>query len=219
MKPKPEKWSVVVAGAWNIRLFTPGWVGKNILHGIDPGQMTIEMPVGPIVVGLRYSSTTLVVLPQDERIVIGVREPSVEQLALAELAAVQVLTLLPHTPVSAIGINVGYAAVEPSEELKTLFTLSDLTALASQRVTAGPITIKRQLDLEGDMRLNLSLSLVDGVAHADLNFHQDVADADVARRELKGKVRTCLEFGRELLSAVYGMDPVDSEEDHEHESA
>lgn len=33
MKPKLETWTIVVAGGWNVRIFSPEWVGKQLFHG------------------------------------------------------------------------------------------------------------------------------------------------------------------------------------------
>jgi hypothetical protein len=200
MKPKLDTWTIVIVGAWNVHVFSPEWVGKQLLDG---KPMTIEVPVGPSGVKVRYSAEGLNLVPSGDRLIVGVQKADEHLIERAETAARNVLRLLPHTPVTAFGVNFGFHHAEPSDQLLGLFKLNDLDALSAFGCTIKRSNVVRSLEIAGAV-VNGTHSLdSDGHAETDLNFHHDVPSADFAEKQLEGRARKCLDLARKLLTSVY----------------
>ncbi len=210
MKPKVDQWTVVLAGQWNIRIFSPGWVGRELFND---KKVQVEVGIGSGASNIRYLTQELVVIPADTMIVIGIKRIDDEVLKKAEELASRILNILPHTPVSGFGINFGYS-IDTSETLHKLFKLNDLDALSAKGYEVRRTEILRSLKVD-NQKLNLRYTLVaDGTFEAHLNFHQDIDSANGASELLRERVLDCRTRGNTLMRDVYGLE-VESEEKEE----
>jgi hypothetical protein len=200
MRAKVETWTIVLSGAWNYRLFTPEWVGRELLEGRQQ-QMTVEVPLSPGV-GLKYGADGLVLIPSETRLIFGVEEADVALMSRAEALAKKTLTLLPHTPVGGFGINFGFEEEEPGEKLRALFNTSDLDALSVFGAEVRSSAVTRALQVRG-VGVNTAFGLEAGRATLNLNFHHDTPSARAASEALGERVETCYRITKDLLNQVY----------------
>lgn len=126
MKAIRDAWNVVLAGNWNLAIFSPNWLSKN-LFGSE--SITIEFPLVP---GLppRFTAEGVTVLPSTDCVMLAPKTLTDDALKRTEGMACKLLNLLPHTPISALGVNFGFLEKEPSEELLQHFVDRDETSLA-----------------------------------------------------------------------------------------
>ncbi len=200
MKPKLDAWTIVVAGAWNVRVFSPEWVGKKLFDG---KSMTIEVPVGPSIATVRYTVEGISLLPVEDRLIMGILGPDLPSCQRAEGATRRVLGLLPHTPVTALGVNFGFEDPEPGDPIRSLFMLNDLDPLSNFGCKIKRSSIVRTLETdEGSVNVTHALD-GDGRADIHFNFHHDVVSADEAERLLEGRTVRALMLAQKFMTKVY----------------
>jgi hypothetical protein len=102
MKPILTDWTLVLVGSWNLAILNPDWLGKNIF---DATQLDAELIIEGVRPRLRFFFEKVLVLPAPDRVIFAPRHPNDADLSAVEEAAKKVLTLLPVTPVSGVGIN------------------------------------------------------------------------------------------------------------------
>lgn len=200
MKPKLDAWTIVIAGAWNVRVFSAEWVGKQLF---DAKPMTIEVPIGPTLGSVRYAAEGLALIPADDRLIVGVQAAAIVSLQKAEALARKTLGLLPHTPITAFGVNLGFEDTEPGQPFRQLFVLHDLDPLSAFGAKIKRTNVVRTLEI-GERTVNVTHALAeDGSGEVHLNFHQDTTSAAIAAALLEGRALASLEISRKLMTDVY----------------
>lgn len=121
-----------------------------------------------------------------------------------ETVARTVLNLLPHTPLSATGINFQFIEEHPPEALLGLFRYADDARLADMGLRATKRSTLRSLEHDGSL-LNFTMAHDQTGAMFDFNFHHDVAEPNAARDYLLGRVVACRGISERVLTA-YGLE-------------
>lgn len=205
-----ENWNIVVAGQWNPRVFTPQWVGSQLLG--DP-QLEVLAQLLPGAPSLQYRSGEVVVYPGDEAFMVVARHQTDDALRRTEAVVLTALRLLEHTPVAGVGINFTQMEAEPSERLLRLLPLADDEDLARFGCDTRQTDIARQLMVR-DRLVNVRMTLSEQGVAISLNFHLDVRSAAQASAALTGQAVLCREVAAEFLHTVYDT-TLRSEEVHE----
>lgn len=198
-----QKCSIVAAGRWNPNIFTPNWVAKNLFNKQDEETIDIEVLLSPLV-SLKFVSDDVKLIPELQRLVVGINKNEDTILNDAETVMIKSLNLLEHTSISAIGINFGFKEYEASDLILDLFDLKDMFNLSEYEQTTIKSSISHSIDFDPWI-LNLSIELHDGKVNANLNFHLDINSASKAADELKGRFLQFRNDGVGLLENVYGM--------------
>jgi hypothetical protein len=201
MLASTEEWTVVLAGRWNAGIFSQAWVGKHLFHN-DRVEMLVGVGLG--IQQLRYISQNVILIPGDHKVVIGVRSIADDSLCEAEHQACSILELLPHTPLSAVGVNFGFVEQSPGPEILKLFQLSDLHSLSVNVDEVLRTELVRQLNTKEGV-LNLKHAFHDGQVKVHLNFHCDTESPEKAAGFLKGSIHRRREYAVTLLEDVYGL--------------
>lgn len=201
MKAKPETWTIVVAGGWNVRVFSPDWVGKNLT---DERPINIEVPLAPPVNVVRFIVGGIAIIPAEDRLIIGISEPTIALMEKAEAVAHKAVKLLPHTPIGAVGINFGFEESAPNEKLLNLFRVADLGDLSAFGCDIKQTTIARSLSVQDSvLNVNHTASSADGRVEVHLNFHHEAPSAGAAMELLQGRARKCFELSKNFFERVY----------------
>jgi hypothetical protein len=203
MQPLLENWTVVIVGNWNVHIFNPQWLGEQLF---SQPQIEVEVAVSSGSQFFRFRKGDLLLIPSNDRVVIGLLAANDETLLEAEKTAVKLLELLPHTPVRAVGLNFGYQEDEPAKSLTTIFDLSDHERVSSYLPDQVMTQIKRTL-LVNERNCNMSLAFQNGIVTLDLNFHFDVENADEATDKVRDSLIQCKNDGIELLETLYEITP------------
>lgn len=190
-----------MVGAWNVRLFSPDWVGRNLLVG---HQLSIEVPLNAPGQHMRFTTTSGVILiASDDRVVFGMQDATSEGMRRAETLAMSLLSILPHTPLRAVGFNFGFDDPAPRDEVTALFRTSDLGKLSNFNCVVERTSIARRLAVEEQL-VNVTHTLADGSISVDLNFHHDTTSVADAQAFLADRSEKCLSLAARLMSSVYG---------------
>ncbi|MDQ7781800.1 MAG: hypothetical protein RDU20_02910 [Desulfomonilaceae bacterium] len=205
MVPVIENWNIFLAGLWNTAIFSPQWMAKELKELHDGSSMSVEFAASPRGVQLKFSTDRLVVTPEASSLIITTKTTEDESLRLAEALAERILETLPHTPVSAFGINFAFRDRELDQGLASLFRLSDAEGLAEHGHIPLSLSIKRSIKWE-DAVLNVTLTASEEESlYVDLNFHHEVNDAKEASTRLNGRTLKYRDEGLAFLKNVYGL--------------
>ncbi|MEW6137080.1 MAG: hypothetical protein AB1733_02535 [Thermodesulfobacteriota bacterium] len=205
MRPVVENWNIVVAGLWNTAIFSPHWTGKRLksLFGIE--QMNLEFVATARGTQVKFSTDRFTLIPGNEGLVVALKQIDDQSLDWAEKFVIDILGMLPHTPVSAFGVNFAFTEADLKSDLAALFRLSDSEQLAAHGYIPMSLSIQRSLRLE-EARLNAILTYPEeGALSIRLNFHHDVAAAEEALERLRGHAVRYKKDGLSFLEKVYGL--------------
>ena len=166
--------SLVIVGKWNRYLLTPEWVGKNLFH---EETIEVEFPINRPDLAPRYKTKdNIMFLPAVHRCQFIAPEPYDDKI-LEKICVYskKLIEILNHTPVSALGINLGFEASIDEFENIELFSLSDSDALIDEDYVTKTIEIKRQFEINEKL-VNLSITKTPDTISFDFNYHTDIDD-------------------------------------------
>ena len=198
-----EGHNIVLVGGWNRHIFTPQWVASSLADGADPSfQLALDDPR----LTFRISFGDSVLIVSSDRLQLHSTIVGDNSLAASTDLALRLLTMLPHTPVSALGVNFAWRELDPPQDLLTLFTFSDTADLADARRAAAATAIKRTFPWDAG-NLNFTISL-NSDAHllAEFNFHWAVTSATEAEQHLSQRVPRTRAVAHTLLRTVYDLE-------------
>lgn len=202
MVPNLSEWTVVMVGQWNPAIFSPDWVAHNLLH-IE--NVEAQLAVGPLVTNVRYQTETLLVIPQQDRLIVGGRNAEEATLLEMERCSKAALELLGHTPIRALGINFGFIESDPPTEMLRTFDLADAGALSDAGYQVRATDITRSIDI-GSTILKLKMSFSnEGTVRFHFNFTSQVATSQQAAELLQGRVLDYRNKALDILSAVFNL--------------
>ena len=166
----PNDWNVVVAGFWNRAILTPQGIAARLFNLEPDTPIEVEVPIdslGPYRV--RYDGLT--VMASNVRLQVEPQRSEFGELRRAMDIARRAVDRLPETPLSAVGINVKYKAVEPTERLQSLIEHDWDTDLSDQQFTIRRRTIARSVGWN-DGAINVSAIESDGKMEIQFNIER-----------------------------------------------
>jgi hypothetical protein len=146
-QPQPvvqrEGVQVVVLGNFNPGIFSPSWFAAHELIGEEQAADAELQVIMPRLASFRVGWLSCQV--QDDRLILGTEDA--QELESVRDAAVGILALLPHTPISMMGLNRYFHISFPS--LEAWHRVGDL--LAPKEVWEGVLTLPgmRDVTVEG----------------------------------------------------------------------
>lgn len=205
-----EQSSLVLLGIWNPAILNPVWLAQNV-HETAAGQgvqvqaeQFLLVPGQPprfTVFGIRYT-------PSRNRLVIHPTEVTEENFGLAQRVAGRILSLLPHTPIAAVGQNFEFVEEHPAPEQLTIFDAANDLA---ERCDFDFESVSKQLTTSmrtEDRLVNLTRLNTGGQLRLKFNFHYDVPSATVAAERMANEALFWqnLDFARRIIRSVYGVE-------------
>lgn len=167
---------LVIVGGWNRYIFTQDWV-KRYLFPAEEEKFTIEMVIdqgfNAQFVSPRILSKGVEILFQENRLNFIPIENKNENCDRIQELALQLADYLPHTPVTAYGVNFLFIESHISEDLLNLIHPRDLAEIQRCGASLTNEQYTRQLVLDG-RTLNINIRLEDEKATFDLNFHFNI---------------------------------------------
>ena len=195
--------TVVLVGAWNLAIFSQEWVRQNILRSEDYPEIKIQYPLN-VLHSLRFSIDKFSFCIGDNRLMFTLTEKS-EQAEKDMLSVVSsICQKLPHTPVSAMGINFVF---ETENDVATINALSDTQRLVQSIGQAQTsIEIVRSYKKNDKETLNFKISKIgDNKVKYDINYDyrsvsiQEITDIlNGVENIIKAKREEALRFLKEV---------------------
>jgi hypothetical protein len=209
MKPNVDKWNIVVTGIWNVAIFDPPWIAANLVKGtvLEGKQTTQEIFMDAKGIEVRHTIDSLRLRPAPDRLVIGTASTTNDSLVIMQNAAISILEILKHTPITGMGINFGFISSPPTEDLFEKYRINDDSLLEAvcggSRISSD---IRRTLQLPNmACTLNHIISLNEKNFELQLNFHHNTTKPEQASSELKKEILVPLkEMAVRLVNEMYG---------------
>jgi hypothetical protein len=203
MKIGTEFTSFVIVGQWNSAIFTPEWVSKYLI----PNPINIEVLINNTNGSFRFSTDEFRFFIIDGRFHFVILKHNDEVYSKIGDLAYKIVDYLPHTPVSAFGINYLFESenTDNTDTLNTLFSFSDDLTISNQGYQYTNSIIRRTL-LKDNNILNLLITKKNSNYSIDLNFHFDIKS--IVDFKDKFQPDDLLKFKNEsktLLNSIYGL--------------
>lgn len=179
MHIKKGETSLVIVGAWNPSILRPDWLAREVFRFPEGSQAPVTMEFA-MVPGAppKFTLGDISFVPMKQRLILYPKETTPTALADVEAKALAILTLLPHTPVVAIGENFEFFDDSPTRDQMRVFEVEDLLVqrcgLPFERTTTS---ITSSLKLENGT-LNLTQSLSGSVLSVKFNFNYENSGAN-----------------------------------------
>jgi hypothetical protein len=109
---EPKSITILCVGNWNKKIFTPNWVSSNIFH--LPPDAPYEGTVNPNEYEFGYKHNNLTLIPKDTAVEIKLEKFDKETNDLASKVLIEIIELLPHTPLKGVGVNISYEVADNS---------------------------------------------------------------------------------------------------------
>lgn len=206
MKPVAESFSTVIVGQWNPNIFKPDWVQKHLANDKnDPVE--IAFPIGDPSLPPKIHLDDVFIFPSQGKLEIKAQNPTQENLTSTTAAAKKCLKLLEHTPISAVGINIGFtSSADGAESIIGLFSFDDAALIDSDSFKFQGGKIKRKFKLV-DCILNLSIAYNTTDIKVDFNFHFDSKDtAEAIQKLISSSAETLYNKASKFLKDTYDLD-------------
>ncbi len=212
MKIKPEGWNLNLVGSWNPAILNPNWLSKNVFH-VD--TVTIEMGLlqpGGVQVSLTENNVNL--LPYKDRVMLRPLNFNDDTLDLCDKYARALLTLLPHTPVAGIGVNMSFSIIKDyPDKIIFLFEDDDKLDFSNYNTTILQKIYTRKLSISeiAPVELNLkviydNISLDDEVIVIEFNYHHPHRKYYDELLGKNGGFKRYREFSLDFLNKIYNLE-------------
>ncbi len=198
MKTKSDAWTIVIVGLWNTYIFSPDWVSKTLLNQNDVALEFLIISGKPQV---RFSTNRLIFAAAEDKIVIAAKDTTDETLKEMERVAKHVVEELPHTPISGIGVNMGYVVDDLQNDLGRLFPMGDVGGLSDAGCEIEQTEVKRALTINGG-QLNLRIVYGDITPEIHFNFHREIAATSTVAEKTIALTDKVLEYRDVTLSVL-----------------
>jgi hypothetical protein len=195
-----EHWTIVILGRWNVGIFTPEWLTKNVF---ESSQVTLEFGMDPVLPRrITEGGTTLI--PSDSSLVLAPSELSEACLTRMEKIGCKILETLKHTPVSAVGMNFAYRVTPAPAQLLEQFPGTHANEFADQQLVLRARDFGWVMEYEGHA-LNLTCHIEKQDLFIKFNFHAVVQDAVAAKGYIADKIIKHRDKTRAVLKNVFNI--------------
>ena len=203
---KPSN-TLVIVGGWNRHIFTQDWIKRYLFPG-EQEEFTIDMMVAQgfnaQFVSPRILSKEVEILFQENRLNFNPIKNKNENFDRIQELALQLADYLPHTPVTAYGINFLLTENEVSEDLINLIRPRDLEKIEKFGGSLTSEQYTRHLMLNG-RNLNVTIRLEGEKVTFNLNFHFNISDlvgfkAGISETSILELKKEAIQFITEIYS-------------------
>ena len=174
---KPSN-TLVIVGGWNRHIFTQDWIKRYLFPG-EQDKFTIDMMVAQgfntQFVSPRILSKEVEILFQENRLNFNPVENKNENFDRIQKLALKLADYLPHTPVTAYGVNFLFTENQVSGDLINLIRPRDLEKIEKFGGSLTSEQYTHHLMLNG-RDLNVTTRREGGKVTFDLNFHFNISD-------------------------------------------
>ncbi|MCY3724259.1 MAG: hypothetical protein OXG97_18750 [Candidatus Poribacteria bacterium] len=205
---KPSN-TLVIVGGWNRHIFTQDWIKRYLFPG-EEEKFTIDMLVAQgfntQFVSPQISSKEVEILFQENRLNFNPVENKNENFDRIQDLALQLAHYLPHTPVTAYGVNFLFTEETASGDLINLIRPRDLEKIEQFGRSLTNEQYTRGLVLNGRI-LNITIKLEGEKVTFDLNFHFNIRNlvefkAGISEISILALKQEAIQF----ITEIYGLE-------------
>ena len=169
--------SLVIVGGWNRHIFTDDWIKRFIFPNTDENFDIVFPLVQDIytpLIATQISANHVQIQIQDNRLEISRKKNYSLDIDLIQEISIAICDSLPHTPVSAYGINLLFVEDDISDELLNLVRSKDLEEINNFGASLVSEQYNRSFNLNG-RRVNLSVRIDKEKIEFDTNVNFNIS--------------------------------------------
>jgi hypothetical protein len=178
MKFLEEYTNLVIVGLWNKHIFNPEWESKFLF---PKQELEIEFPIQHDA-SVRISSKDLRILIEGLRLCIICRKQEDSCFTSAKELAILIADYLPHTPITAIGVNFSFIQT-PSEPLLQQLLVADNELITKHYGKIALTQITRNLIVK-EIAMQVKITIHDDRIEFSTNFNFPVESLLQAKERL-----------------------------------
>ncbi len=181
-----ERCNITIVGAWNPAIITPNWIKREFHEFIHATQYEVSLTPAPVP-RIRFAIEGLTIDPNAGRLQIRPTRSDVSRMELIPKLASAIYERLPHTPVTAVGVNFAYQLEVDEgvvafkyvdyEEQERFYRTLDLHPIPQRQI--------RHSFAFPNSQLNLSYEARQEVETVSFNFHHKATKYAEVRSALK----------------------------------
>lgn len=170
---KPDEIIIKAVAHWNRYIFNPSWIDKFIVKKLFPEIKDIAISGNIMERDFIYEFNKISLIPKANLLEIRLNQDGLldedfeKRINLLFLTFMEILNLLPHTPVTAIGINIDYFLNKD----KKCGLLNIFETNSQNKFEKFDLTQMRLSKTEENYILNLILILESNKVKANFNYH------------------------------------------------
>jgi hypothetical protein len=175
--PSNDAFNILIVGAWNPAIFTPEWTKKHLAEDqtkevLWAMPMQMQMHMAP-----RLTVDGVNVYPSLQSLMIDVGDFDKNAFQKSTQVLSKIASLLPHTPVVAVGINFKFEVSKvDAAALNSLFSFEDAGKISFDQFKMIDSGIRRSFMLVDGTVLNLSINSNVDAYRCEFNFHVQASD-------------------------------------------
>lgn len=161
---EPNFINILCLGNWNKKIFTPNWVSSTLFN--LPQGKEFQGVVDPTEFEFGFLYEQLLVLPKDNSLEIKLETINKTTVEYAPELLNRILTLLPHTPIKGIGINIKFDIFKDSNS-------KFISSLNNTCCTYDDFSLKQVKFVKPfqDFTINLIADILEDKYQINFNFH------------------------------------------------
>ena len=175
-----ERTNIVVVGRWNRFILNPEWISKTLF---ETENLQVEFSFD-LLLPPRYTSDSIRLTTLDDRIMITPLSYSNDSMLNAEKITLKLISLLPHTPLTAIGFNFGYQYDD--FHINRIIEFKD-TLDQSFDASYNKVSFKRSYNIN-DCVVNIEQTAAENNVNVDFNYHYNSTYFKNDLSKLEGKM-------------------------------
>lgn len=198
------EFSIVLVGRWNPFIFNPEWIRTHLCE--EQCEVVVAIPVDNPDAPKQISFSGIKLFPSANKLDVRPEITNVEELARCSEITNKVIQLLPHTPISAVGINFAFLEKNEPELVTNKVVFHDAASIDADEYQLQETLIRRTYEFNDNKKLNLLLSFDGGAGKINFNFHHDIENAPMGQSVLQGaNIQNLYSKALEFTEKVYGL--------------
>ena len=161
--------TLVIVGAWNRAILSQDWVINNLLSGYQ--NVKVEYPIN-ILGSLKFSTDDFTFFIFGDRLTFKALNNKEQTYRAIISIARQLLRLLSHTPINALGINFVFKSEKIASIFNSIIDTRVLTDTIEHEIISQELI--RSFDLGKSLILNLKFHIDNSTSVIDFNFNYNV---------------------------------------------
>jgi hypothetical protein len=198
-----DAFNIVFVGAWNPAIFSPEWAKANLALDTEH-EVVLAIPM-QLALPPRLTVDDVNIYPGPNSLMLDCVTYNDASADACVAKFHRLAELLPHTPVTAMGINFRFwGEMAENAALAELFAFADAAHIDAGTYGLIEASIMRSYSLEDGTKLNLKINSLLEQVRIEFNFHSDVRSlGEAAERISEQKLRDFRQQAIALLDAVY----------------
>ncbi len=198
-----ENPNIVIAGAWNLNILTPKWFAQEFPDLVKQKEVPAEVQIGTGI--LKFSiDDRIKINPNPDKLIFFSEIAERSNYELVEKLAMDTVSKLSHTPITALGHNVTYFLDEGSFSLFNEDSMSNYEDYYKKELSITAFNtqqILHTLSYENYL-LNLTYNINRQKNFVSFNYHYNVTDTGRIREfisEFKNNINNSEEIFKKIV--------------------